>query len=124
MLTFEHGGNIHKVLREAGDNHREILDFSANINPLGPPEWFRPLISSQLANLIHYPDPENTEFIKAISEHTGVPGDRIVVGNGTTELLYLIARVLPAKRALIPVPSYVDYEGHPSGRSGNHRHPK
>ncbi len=109
MLTFEHGGNIHKVLREAGDNHREILDFSANINPLGPPEWFRPLISSQLANLIHYPDPENTEFIKAISEHTGVAGDRIVVGNGTTELLYLIARVLPAKRALIPVPSYVDY---------------
>jgi len=109
MQSFEHGGNIHKVLREAANGHGEILDFSANINPIGPPEWFRPLISSQLQNLIHYPDPENTEFIKAISEHTGVAGDRIIVGNGTTELLYLITRVLPAQRALIPVPSYVDY---------------
>ncbi|MBU1567521.1 MAG: cobyric acid synthase [Proteobacteria bacterium] len=109
MQNFEHGGNIHKVLREAGNGHREILDFSANINPIGPPEWFRPLISSCLTKLIHYPDPENTEFIKAISEHTGIAGDRIVVGNGTTELLYLIARILPAKRALIPVPSYIDY---------------
>ncbi len=109
MQSFEHGGNIHKVLREAANGHEQILDFSANINPIGPPEWFRPLISSHLENLVHYPDPEYAEFIKAISEHTGVAGDRIVVGNGTTELLYLIARVLPAQRALIPVPSYVDY---------------
>ncbi|MFH0782447.1 MAG: cobyric acid synthase [Pseudomonadota bacterium] len=109
MQSFEHGGNVHKVLREAANGPGEILDFSANINPMGPPEWFRPLISSQLQNLIHYPDPENTEFIEAISEHSGVAAERIVVGNGTTELLYLITRIIPAKRALIPVPSYVDY---------------
>ncbi len=109
MQSFEHGGNIHKVLRESGDEHVEILDFSANINPIGPPHWFRPLLSSHLENLVHYPDPEYTQFIEAISEHSKVAGDRIVVGNGTTELLYLIARILPAQRALIPVPSYVDY---------------
>jgi cobyric acid synthase CobQ/L-threonine-O-3-phosphate decarboxylase len=109
MQTFEHGGNIHKALRETARDSREIIDFSANINPLGPPEWFRPLISSQLEYLVHYPDPDNSEFIQAISEHTGVAVDRIVAGNGTTELLCLIARVLPAKRAVIPVPSYVDY---------------
>ncbi len=106
---FEHGGNIHKVLRETAKGQDAILDFSANINPLGPPEWFRPLISSHLEQLIHYPDPQSTAFVKAIAEHTGVGEDCIVVGNGTTELLYLIARILPAKRALIPVPSYVDY---------------
>lgn len=109
MQSYEHGGNIHKVLRETKDGKKAILDFSANINPIGPPEWFRPLISSQLTNLIHYPDPESTDFIKAISEHTGIAGEQIVVGNGTTELLYLITRILPVKRALIPVPSYVDY---------------
>lgn len=108
MNTFEHGGNIHKALREAAGN-RQILDFSANINPLGPPEWFRPLISSRLESLMHYPDPENTAFLQAISEYTGLSADWIVAGNGTTELLYLITRVLPVKRALIPVPSYVDY---------------
>lgn len=109
MQSFEHGGNIHKVLREAGNGKGEILDFSANINPIGPPEWLRPLISSHLENLVHYPDPEYTAFTEAISKHIGVAGAQIVVGNGTTELLYLIARVLPVKRALIPVPSYVDY---------------
>jgi len=109
MQNYEHGGNIHKVLRNGARNREEILDFSANINPIGPPEWFRPLISRNLENLVHYPDPENTKFLKAISDYTGVSEDRIVVGNGTTELLYLFARVLPVKRALIPVPSYVDY---------------
>ena len=109
MQTFEHGGNIHKVLRSSAKVQQNILDFSANINPLGPPEWFRPLVSSQLEQLIHYPDPENTEFLQAISDHTGIPVNQIVAGNGTTELLYLIARVLPVKRAVIPVPSYVDY---------------
>lgn len=109
MKTFEHGGNIHKILRDSPARVQEVLDFSANINPLGPPEWFRPLISSQLEQLIHYPDPEYTSFIKAISEHTGIATDHIIVGNGTTELLYAFMRVLPCKRALIPVPSYVDY---------------
>lgn len=109
MNTFEHGGNIHKILRDSPGKGQEILDFSANINPLGPPEWFRPLISSQLENLIHYPDPENTSFIKAIAEHTGISTEHIIVGNGTTELLYAFMQVLPCKRALIPVPSYVDY---------------
>ncbi|TKB27409.1 cobyric acid synthase [Desulfopila sp. IMCC35006] len=109
MNTFEHGGNIHKTLREAADKDGQILDFSANINPLGPPEWFRPLISSQLEKLIHYPDPENTSFIEAIAEHTKISKEHIVVGNGTTELLYAFMRVLPCKRVVIPVPSYVDY---------------
>ncbi|EKD37789.1 MAG: aminotransferase and cobyric acid synthase (CobD and CobQ), partial [uncultured bacterium] len=109
MKTFEHGGNIHKALRESAAGARQLLDFSANINPLGPPEWFRPLISSRLESLIHYPDPENTDFLEAIAAHTGIAIDQIVAGNGTTELLYLITRVLPVKRAVIPVPSYVDY---------------
>jgi adenosylcobyric acid synthase len=109
MNTFEHGGNIHKILRDSSAKDQEILDFSANINPLGPPEWFRPLISSQLENIIHYPDPENTNFIKAIAEYTGISSEHIIVGNGTTELLYAFMQVLPCKRALIPVPSYVDY---------------
>ncbi len=109
MEIFEHGGNIHKVLRRLADGHGRILDFSANINPLGPPEWFRPFISSQLENLIHYPDPENRQLIKAIADHQGIAEDQVVVGNGTTELLYLITRILPAKRAVIPVPSYIDY---------------
>jgi cobyric acid synthase CobQ/L-threonine-O-3-phosphate decarboxylase len=109
MNTFEHGGNIHKILRDSPGENPEILDFSANINPLGPPEWLRPLISSQLEHLSHYPDPENSCFVEAIASHTGISAEHIVVGNGTTELLYAYMRILPGTRILIPVPSYVDY---------------
>lgn len=109
MNRFEHGGNIHKMLRDSGREGKELLDFSANINPLGPPEWLRPLISSQLENLIHYPDPENKSFIDAVADETGVGPEHIVVGNGTTELLYTLLRLIDCHRALIPVPSYVDY---------------
>lgn len=108
MNTFEHGGNIHKILRESPKNNT-ILDFSANINPLGPPDWLRPLISSQLESLQHYPDPENTKFLEAISAYTKIDRQCIVIGNGTTELLYAYLRSLSCRRAIIPVPSYVDY---------------
>ncbi len=109
MNTFEHGGNIHKILRDSAKKDQELLDFSANINPLGPPEWFRPLISSQLEYLLHYPDPEYTSFVEAIATHTRIPRTHVVVGNGTTELLYAYMRTVPCRRAVIVVPSYVDY---------------
>ena len=109
MKTFEHGGNIHKILRDSPADGKQLLDFSANINPLGPPEWLRPFISNNLEHLIHYPDPDNISFVNAISKHTGISSDHIVAANGTTELLYTITRILPCKRAVIPVPSYVDY---------------
>jgi len=109
MNTFEHGGNIHKILRNSPAKGKAILDFSANINPLGPPDWFRPLISRQVENLVHYPDPENTLFTEAIAEHTGIPTEHIVVGNGTTELLYAFMQIISCRRVLLPVPSYVDY---------------
>lgn len=108
MKQFEHGGNIHKAVRNR-KRYGKLIDFSANINPLGPPEWLRPVFSSQLEQLVHYPDPDNTEFISAVSRHTGIAEEKIVAGNGTTEILYTIIREIPSKRVVVPVPSYVDY---------------
>lgn len=109
MKTFEHGGNIHKAFREAGKTAEKILDFSANINPLGPPEWLRPLLSRELDQVFHYPDPDNLKLIGAIAQHLDINPDCVVAGNGTTDLLYALMRSLPCKRVVIPVPSYVDY---------------
>ncbi|MCP3888785.1 MAG: cobyric acid synthase [Desulfobulbaceae bacterium] len=108
MKAFEHGGNIHKAIRDA-EGMDKVLDFSANINPLGPPEWMRPLLSSQLEHLIHYPDPEYKSLVQAVAEHTGIDAEHVIVANGTTELLYTLMRVVSSTRVLIPVPSYVDY---------------
>ncbi len=106
---FGHGGNLTRLAREAGLEPNRILDFSANINPLGPPEWFRSLISSQLSSLVHYPDPECSPLVEAIAEHYRTDPREIVVGNGSTELLYLLPQALPFTKALIAVPAYIDY---------------
>lgn len=109
MDAERHGGNLRKLMAAAGRPGGEILDFSANINPLGLPDWFRPLISAQIGSVAHYPDPDCTGLVESIAVRYGVQKEEIVAGNGSTEILHLLPRVLPARRAVIPVPSYVDY---------------
>ena len=108
-MTQMHGGNITRLATAAGKPAGEILDFSANINPLGPPEWLRPLISAQVSSLVHYPDPDCTELVRAFAERFAIPAEEVIMGNGETELLHLLPRVLGKGRAVIPVPSYSDY---------------
>ena len=40
MTSFKHGGNLKHLAHLSGLSAEEILDFSANINPMGLPEWF------------------------------------------------------------------------------------
>ena len=109
MITTTHGGNQRRLAALAGRPVTELLDFSANINPMGPPEWLRPLIASQITALTHYPDPDCSELIAAASVRYGIPEDELIAANGTEELLYLLPPVTGKARALVPVPSYVDY---------------
>lgn len=104
-----HGGNIRKLALAAGRSLEDLIDFSANMNPLGPPEWLRPLISCHLSSLIHYPDPDCSLLRSSIAAHYGVGEEEVIVGNGSTEIIHLLPRVLPIHGALIPVPSYSDY---------------
>ena len=109
MITDGHGGNMNRLAQLAGKVPDAILDFSANINPLGPPDWLRPVISRHLGELVHYPDPQAGALVAAASRRYGAAADEILSGNGSTELLYLLAQVAGKKRAVIPVPCYMDY---------------
>ncbi len=103
-----HGGNVRLLAQAAGRPEKGIVDFSANLNPLGPPEWLGPLIQSHIGALAYYPDPDCCVLLEAVSNHYGVAPDEIIVGNGSSEILYLIPRAY-GRRGLIPVPSYTDY---------------
>jgi L-threonine-O-3-phosphate decarboxylase len=109
MKTFGHGGNVRLLARLAGKAPGDILDFSANINPLGPPEWALSLVQSRFRDIEHYPDPDSASLTEAISVRYGVERENIIVGNGSTEILYLLPHVLPSGPVVIPVPAYVDY---------------
>ncbi|HEY3320000.1 MAG TPA: cobyric acid synthase [Planctomycetota bacterium] len=104
-----HGGNVRELAAAAGLSQERLLDFSANLNPLGPPEWLRPVISSTVSSLVHYPDPASSQLLAAASQRYGVSPAEILIGNGSTELLYLLPQALKAAHAIVPVPSYSDY---------------
>lgn len=109
-VRHSHGGNLRCLSALSGIPQSDLIDFSANINPLGPPDWLRPLIESRISDLIHYPDPDATELVEAIAALHRIPTDQILVGNGATELLHLLPRALGCSSLLLPVPSYADYE--------------
>ena len=109
MTTDGHGGNLTRLAQASGRTPGEILDFSANINPLGPPDWLRPVISRHIEELVHYPDPDAGALTAAVASRCGVGVEEVLAGNGSTELLYLLAQVTGRGRAVIPVPSYTDY---------------
>ncbi len=108
-MAMRHGGNLRQLARCAGRDPTQILDFSASINPLGPPEWLRATLVANLDRLVHYPDPDSTDLVEALAHRYGRSRDQIVVGNGSSEILFALARACPGRRAVIPVPSYVDY---------------
>lgn len=104
-----HGGNIRQLARQAGLAEDEVLDFSANINPLGPPAYSRQLISACISSLGHYPDPDYEELRQAAAAACGGEAAWIVAANGSSELIYALPRALSVRRAVIPAPSYIGY---------------
>lgn len=105
---WPHGGNIRQLQQQSGKDR--ILDFSANINPLGFPEWLRLVVNASLESLQHYPDPESLALKEAAAHHYSITADEIVVGNGSSELLYALPAVLGARYGVVVEPCYSDYE--------------
>ena len=104
-----HGGNIYKAARERRTPVGRIVDFSASINPLGPPAVGLRTIRSALKQIVHYPDPDCWQLRHVLAQHCGVDQDMVLVGNGSTELIHLLPRALGIKSALIMGPTFEEY---------------
>ena len=108
--TEEHGGNIHRASLILKKGTEDILDFSANINPLGIPGALKEVLLSNVGLLAHYPDPEYTRLRSRLSEYVGVSAQNIIPGNGSSEIIFLLLDVLKPENILIPAPSFSEYE--------------
>jgi len=104
-----HGGNVYKAARERKVSVDRIIDFSASINPLGFPATGRRAIRSALKQIVHYPDPDCWKLRQELAQQCGVDPEMILVGNGSTELIHLLPRVLAIKSALIIGPTFEEY---------------
>jgi L-threonine-O-3-phosphate decarboxylase len=104
-----HGGEIWRYYPHCKD----VLDFSANINPLGPPRKAVEAIKRSLWQIPFYPDPESNALRNAISEHLGgICPENVIVGNGSTELIHLFCEIFikNGDEAIIPIPTFGEYE--------------
>ncbi len=108
MLSGHGGGLPEKALR-AGIRPEEIIDFSISVNAPLDGGVLRQKFEEALSAIPRYPDPHYARLRAAISEKYGLTPGNVVVGNGSTELLYLIPRVFAPKSALVLAPSYADY---------------
>ena len=108
-----HGGDILDAADKSGLRREEILDFSSNVNPLGPSEKALEAAKKSFKEIPTYPDSNCFKLRQAIASHfTGINKNNVVIGNGSTELIYLFAEVFLKKGeiALIPTPTFGEYE--------------
>lgn len=110
MIRPVHGGNLAWAAALAGCPASAILDFSASISPLGPPESALDAIQAHLSSLTAYPDPDYGELRTALGEALNVDPDWILPGNGSAELLTWAAWDLSKWTATYLVtPAFGDY---------------
>src|SRR5687767_2363238 len=86
-----------------------VIDFSVNLNPLGPPAWLPRSLTDHAHRLAAYPDAANRELIAALEHTHGLDGDHFLAGNGSNELIYLLAQAVRPKRVAIAGPTYSEY---------------
>ena len=105
-----HGGNIFQFAHEQRIEPYEVIDFSANINPLGPSQRGLDALNAQLLYISHYPDATNDDVLNAIADTYGMNKHQIIVGNGAAELLYAICRLPGYTGAFVPAPGFSEYK--------------
>ncbi len=107
---------VPEVLRGASAYHVPvpptlIAKLDANELPHGLPAAVRTQLAKVLANvsLERYPDPQAKQLRAAVAKSLGVSGDQLVFGNGSDELIALLANAF-AGPILTPAPSFVYYK--------------
>lgn len=97
-----HGGDIYR--------NSVKLDFSVNINPLGVPRTVNEALHRAVGKCTLYPDMEAQALKEAVCRMLSVPKERLLFGNGASELFMAITHAIKPKKVVIPAPSFYGYE--------------
>jgi len=103
-----HGGAVLETARKAGIHPDDVLDFSNNADSLAVP-LARKVLAPLEYPFAYYPDTDCDELRHALAMHEGVPHQEIIVGNGSSELIYLALQRLRPARVLLVGPIFVEY---------------
>ena len=114
-MSTGHAGVSTTDLRMVGLTAEEVLDFSPNINPLGASERVRHTAVAadvaDVADVAAYPDRDSPLLREALVGRLQVDVGQLRIGNGSTELIHLLARarLRPGGRRQIFAPTGPPY---------------
>ncbi|AEP11605.1 threonine-phosphate decarboxylase CobD [Chloracidobacterium thermophilum] len=100
-----HGGRVFEAAQRWGIAPTEVLDFSASLNPWGPPASVRSAVAQ--ADWTHYPD--DTALRASFAQRHRLDPAAVVVGNGVSGLLFDALRIWRPRRVLLLEPSFTEY---------------
>lgn len=96
IAPYQPGKPISELAREMGIDEAGIIKLASNENPLGVSPLARRAIEATLDDLARYPDGNGFGLKQALSLRHGVPQERIVLGNGSNDVLEMAARAFLA----------------------------
>lgn len=110
LKPYKAGKPIEELEREYGINGS--IKLASNENPLGPSPKAIAAMKDALANLHRYPDSSGYYLISKLSEKLSVPVEQIVLGNGSDDVIGMLARVFleAGDEAIMTAPSFLMYE--------------
>ena len=107
-----HGGQLEQISREFSIPKGELLDFSTNLNPNGPPPGVLRALRDALTRpdiLRDYPDLELPELRLALACYAGVGAENIAIANGVIPLLETVLRTAGVRKCLLLLPAFGEY---------------
>lgn len=104
------GKPIEQVKRELGLT--DVIKLASNENPLGPSHAAIDVMRNSAPSVTLYPEGDAPALREAVAAHLGVPGDHLVFGNGSDEVLHLLAMTYlqPGDHTVQGDPSFAMYE--------------
>lgn len=110
-MMANHGGRVFEHAVRLGCKPSDLLDFSANINPLGPPPSVVQAMQNALTEVQFYPDASHRRLKEVLGAHLGLESDAAVFcGNGASEVLDLAVRHTMPTRMVVFEPAFSEYE--------------
>ena len=108
-----HGGEVLDAAYRSGIKREELLDFSSSVNPLGTSKKALAAAEAAFNQVAAYPDSTSSELREVIAKHYNIAKNNIIIGNGSTELMYLFAEAFLSKEDTVAMaaPTFGEYEG-------------
>jgi histidinol-phosphate aminotransferase len=91
LAPYVIGKPIQELARELGIEEADIIKLASNENPLGPSPKVLEAMRNALADVWLYPDGNGHDLKQAIARKHGVGMDQVTLGNGSNDLLVLLA---------------------------------